>query len=587
MTGTRIAETFSRRATRLVVLGVALALLTQAVVVMTARAQARDLVCGSEFDADVFEGGWTRSAANIVSGSGLLTIPPSGPVDDWAGMPCAVIGPFEIELRARIVSGGQNYVSPFIEGYAADQTVLNIVVLPDGSSSCMAGPASHGWLVESGAKNIGLNEWTGNIPNDVACEGQWMTMRVVVAGGQTAASTRLLDTDAFMPGHAVSSIPGPITQFHLRQPWDAHIEVDYVRLYALDADTSGVVREEGATTRSHVTAEHEQTRGILGTIGSAILSTLDSLKTWLSTQFDGLHDRFDRSDVDHDAILDDTDRVLAQLGQAADTTPLGVALTPGTAPGTWYALVTLGGAPADAEVTADPLAAERMSEGLYRVNASTAPLSTEEQPVVIVARNGTHVGAAVLVVPPGIGGATPTLPTKPEPPEGGEKEEVVILQHEERINATQVAAWENTSVPLASVRGAHREDGRYQLDVGVLGNAPITLSVPSPPGPPGVDQSLVIEVDGQDLTLPGATARLTISYVYEPGLATCGPVAEAACVPQPLGADPLWLAGPGVATALVVRVAFVQEDGTLIADEEVRLPLVGQAIGTLAQVSPP
>lgn len=639
MIGIRMDEPYSRRATRLVVLAVALALLTQAILVMTARAQARDLVCGSEFDGNVFDGGWSRSATDILSGSGLLTIPSNGPIDDWAALPCALIGPFEIEVRARIVSGGQNYVSPFIEGYAADQTVLNVVVLPDGASSCQAGPASHGWLVEAGPGSIGINQWTKSIPNAVACEGQWMTMRVVVAGGETAASTRLLDAEAFLPGHAVSNVPGPITQFHLRQPWDAHIEIDYVRLYALDADVAGVVREEGKTTRgqlngtegllvaehnatrahvttahsktrgiisadlaltrglvnasrdhvvgqviaehdttrAHVTEEHDMTRSVVSTVGSAVLSTLASLKTWLSTQFDDVHERFDQADEDHLAVLDGTDRILREIGHATDTTPLIVTITPSAKPGVWYALVTLRGEPVDAAVEASWQnstldATPAGPTGLYVVDAATLPPSVDERALVVAARRATHAGAALVLAPPGTG-TNVTLPQGPTPAAAGPTTEVVLFERTVTVeNATYGAP--GSTVSLAHVEGSSTPDGRYQLDVTIGGEAPTSVTLPRDDGIPDIDREILLETEAHELALPGAAVHVRVFYRAE--------------ADRPLDEEaPAWLLGDGPARAVLVVHAEARDGtGAVLESRELEVPLAGQAIGWMAGAVP-
>jgi hypothetical protein len=198
-------------------------------------------VC-ERFGTDVFAGPWTRTDASVSVNQvdGWLHIDSDGGDDDSANTITDVSLPATFESRQRLVSGGNNYRTPWTElEYGPSPTdVLYLAYL--------AG-APWGWVFNTSV--VGTDVHTQAPPS----EDVWVTIRADIRtdGGDLYAK---LDGDGSFT-YVLSStwtIPATILSVTLQQPWDSANDVDYVNLGACASLPSQLCEDFGTDVFSNL-----------------------------------------------------------------------------------------------------------------------------------------------------------------------------------------------------------------------------------------------------------------------------------------------------------------------------------------------
>jgi len=182
-----------------------------------------------DFTSDVFVNDyWTREDGSVTVNldSGFLNIASDGSYGDWADHNVEFSLPLTVETRVRLVSGGQNYLTPALEIFFGDNDddTLVVVFLPDNVQE----PSRYGW-----AFGIQPDIWTHIDDQGPSGENEWVTIRLNlrVDGGELWAITIAdADTHFIQIVSKVWDISDTITGFKFSQPWDGVSDVDYIKI---------------------------------------------------------------------------------------------------------------------------------------------------------------------------------------------------------------------------------------------------------------------------------------------------------------------------------------------------------------------
>ncbi|MHB8605023.1 MAG: hypothetical protein ACYDCK_07165 [Thermoplasmatota archaeon] len=380
------------------------------------------------------------------------------------------------------------------------------------------------------------------------------------------------------------------------------------------ADVESAIHSEALSTRAEVDARADDLANRIGTLGAEVRADFGSVLAHLGI------------------VEGKVDRVQNTLDALNVTSPLEVSIASapgagGVGQGPWLVSVTLDGKGIDPTFnvtvdgawasganwthyesgvyvlkfdagTVDPVGAHvllvRSVAGEHEGAAATwlgsgAPVSPPS--AAVIARNANdavvsglnQANATLTKTQEGVTGAiaNATAPPKPAPYVAVQVLNETVALPDRSLTTPGVAA------DVANVSGTPRSDGRFRVNVTVLGHSQeLNLDTGGAPLPPF--RLGLLDVPPMMANLSGASVEVDATYRYQPASESCIVLHNETCVLAPFPTDrPTWLRGDGLDASLVLHARVVAADGAIVLDHDISIPLAGQALGWASGGAPP
>lgn len=181
------------------------------------------LLYEQKFSIDVFANyEWSRSNDSVFidKSNRWLQISSNGNYDDYAETSISITLPATIETKYRLVSGGRDYLLPYLMLYHGTgiRDFLVIGYLPGNEYGWSFGPYSESW-----------HRIHQQAP---ASENEWCTLKAIIRqdGGELYRGNN--DNESYEFIHSTSwFIPNQIIKIRFSQPWDAVCNVEYISIW--------------------------------------------------------------------------------------------------------------------------------------------------------------------------------------------------------------------------------------------------------------------------------------------------------------------------------------------------------------------
>jgi len=173
-----------------------------------------------EFKNDIFDGLlWRKRRNSVFIEDGNLVINSGDGVDDYADLLKEFTLPIIIETRVKLVYGGQNYRTPWINLYYGDLDDERIDIGYLSNKTKEWG----GWAFKG---------WTFSEVKAVPSENTWITIKIEVNSDFGQLMVKYDNEDYYTPVIKKNwSISRKIQKIRYSQPWDSKCIIDYIKVY--------------------------------------------------------------------------------------------------------------------------------------------------------------------------------------------------------------------------------------------------------------------------------------------------------------------------------------------------------------------